>query len=242
MNKEQLKELVKSYFNLTEKQETIETPKSKFAEATLADGTKITNMVDGDFAVGQELHVITEEGEHVIAPSGEHTTESGIVITVDEAGQITGVKYPDEAGEGSLEDFDEMPDKGPAEMLSEEESKEDEAAKEEALEEKAKDVELAEHGDEEAMEEDEGIKKAIIEAIMTEMAPRIEELEKKFAEHEEKLAEHDEKMKKHLSSESAEKPVNEKAFSKGSKKDIKANTLNQKRYETALSRINVKSK
>ena len=107
MNKEELKNLVMTYFNLTEKQEetSVDTPvKENFVEATLADGTKITNMLDADFEVGQELHVITEEGEHVLAPSGEHTTESGIVITVDGEGAITGVKHPDAEGEGSLEE------------------------------------------------------------------------------------------------------------------------------------------
>jgi len=76
----------------------------KMSEATLTDGTKI--MSEGEkFEVGQKLYVMTEEGEKVQAPQGEHTTESGIVITVDGEGTITGVKYPDEQGEGSLEDF-----------------------------------------------------------------------------------------------------------------------------------------
>ena len=34
----------------------------KFDEATLADGTKVTNMMEEPFAVGQELHVILEDG------------------------------------------------------------------------------------------------------------------------------------------------------------------------------------
>jgi hypothetical protein len=104
MNKEELKTLAKKYFNLTEIETKSEdtVTEQKFVEATLADGTKITNMLDADFEVGQELHVITEEGEHVLAPSGEHTTESGIVLTVDGEGIITGVKHPDSEGEGSL--------------------------------------------------------------------------------------------------------------------------------------------
>ena len=74
----------------------------KMSEATLADGTKI--MSEGEkFEVGQKLFVVKEDGEKVEAPEGEHTTESGIVITVDGEGTITGVKYPDEEGEGSLE-------------------------------------------------------------------------------------------------------------------------------------------
>lgn len=81
----------------------------KMSEATLTDGTKI--MSEGEkFEVGQKLYVTTEDGEKVSAPEGEHTTESGIVITVDAEGVITGVKYPDESGEGSLEDFSKFVD------------------------------------------------------------------------------------------------------------------------------------
>lgn len=73
------------------------------SSATLPDGTKIETDEDGPFAVGQQLYFITSEGERVTAPEGEHTTESGITVVTDEKGIITGVKYPDEAGEGSLE-------------------------------------------------------------------------------------------------------------------------------------------
>jgi hypothetical protein len=72
---------------------------------TLADGTKIETDEEGQFAVGQQLYFITESGEKVKAPAGEHTTQSGITIVTDGEGIITGVKYPDESGEGSLEDF-----------------------------------------------------------------------------------------------------------------------------------------
>lgn len=75
------------------------------SSATLADGTKIETDEQGDFAVGQQLYVITEDGSRAKAPEGEHTTESGITITTDAEGVITGVKYPDEPGEGSLEDM-----------------------------------------------------------------------------------------------------------------------------------------
>ena len=77
----------------------------RFDSATLADGTKIES--DGDFAPGVALYVIDEEGNRVPAPEGEHTTESGEVITVDAEGVITGVKRPDEEGEGSLAAADE---------------------------------------------------------------------------------------------------------------------------------------
>lgn len=81
------------------------------SSGTLADGTKIETDESGDFAVGQQLYFITSEGDKVKAPEGEHTTESGITIVTDAEGIITGVKYPNEAGEGSLEDYKKEMDK-----------------------------------------------------------------------------------------------------------------------------------
>lgn len=182
MNKDELKELVKKYFSLTEKNNTPEETPKAFAEAKLIDGTVITNMQDSEFAVGNEVHVITTDGEHVIAPSGEHELESGIVITIDGEGIITGIKRPGEEGEGSLAEHEEE--------MSSEESVEEVA--EEASEEK---TELAEHADDEAMEDaaeevafDEGeIKEAIVEAIAEVVAPEIEALKQKMADIEEQM-------------------------------------------------------
>lgn len=227
MTKDQLKELVKSYFSLEEKTNIDNSEKLNFAEATLADGTKVSNQLEAEFEVGQKLYVIPEDGEAVIAPSGEHTTDSGIVVTVDEAGDITGIKRPDEAGEGSLEEMSE------------------ETTKEES-EENA--TELAEHGDEEeAMEEHDSYdldKEAIIEAIMEEMAPKIEALEEKLtscmsslAEHEDKLAEHDNKMKEHMSAPS-EKSAMERKFSKVENKDYSIkNRHNAKAYDRVVNKL-----
>lgn len=83
----------------------VETGTEMLTKAKLTDGTEIETDEEGDFQVGQKLYVITEAGEKVSAPEGEHTTESGITLTVDRDGFITGVKYPDESGEGSLEDY-----------------------------------------------------------------------------------------------------------------------------------------
>lgn len=84
-------------------EEEVENEKTDMmSSAVLTDGTKIETDESGDFKVGQKLYVITKEGEKVSAPEGEHTTESGITIVVDGEGIITGVKYPDTEGEGSL--------------------------------------------------------------------------------------------------------------------------------------------
>ena len=82
-----------------------ETSTDMMSSAVLTDGTKVETDTAGEFVVGDKLYFITEEGERVQAPEGEHTTESGIVLVTDSEGIITGVKYPDEAGEGSLEDM-----------------------------------------------------------------------------------------------------------------------------------------
>jgi len=98
---------VKVKDGLIEKIDYSSEEKEEMAEATLADGTRVTNDEAGEFAVGQNLYVITEDNEKVSAPQGEHSTESGITIVVDENGVITGIKRPDEEGEGSLEEMAE---------------------------------------------------------------------------------------------------------------------------------------
>ena len=217
MQKSELKELVKRYFNLTEINNTEENITEKFTEAKLADGTVITNMVDADFEPGQVLHVITAEGEHVLAPSGEHTTESGIVITVDEEGVITGVHHPDQEGEGSLEASEEV-----------------EMSAEEVTEEK---TEMAEHEEEEVMEEESDIKSDIIEAIAEVVMPELEALKAKLAEHEEKLSNYEEKM----AATPAKESVTQSAFSKKAKtfnvSEINVPKHKQAHYKAVLSRL-----
>ena len=228
MNKNELKELVKKYFALTEMTEETNSTENiqdqKFAEATLADGTKVTNKKDSEFAVGDELFVITEGGEEVIAPTGEHTTESGITVTVDGSGKITGIARPDEGGEGSLAEHEGEVE---VEMAAEES---DDTEK----------TEMAEHGDEEVMEEEISMKEEIIEAIMGEVGPAIEELRSKMSSCMEKLAEHEEKMGEYMSKPAA-KPTSESRFARSKAKIEQPRAVhNVKRYETALNLINNK--
>jgi len=102
------KEMVDGKVVETETEIEDETKTDMMSSATLTDGTKVETDESGDFKPGQKLYVITQEGERVSAPEGEHTTESGIVLTVDRDGFLTGVKYPDEPGEGSLEEMKKM--------------------------------------------------------------------------------------------------------------------------------------
>jgi len=105
MNKSELKAIAAKYFNLVPA--TI-TPTENFAGAKLIDGTEITTDGQGGFEVGQTAHVMTEAGESVLAPTGEHELEDGTVLVIDGEGVITGVKTKDESGTGSLEEMEEV--------------------------------------------------------------------------------------------------------------------------------------
>ncbi len=226
MNKDELKELVKKYFKLTDitNQDNVEVKAESFDSATLVDGTKITNKESDDFAVGQTLYVITEAGEEVTAPSGEHTTQSGIVIVVDGEGKITGYHRPGETGQGSL---------------AEQEMSESTETSEEK-------TEMDEHVDEDAIQEeaigatfDEGeIKEAIVEAIAEVVAPEIEAMKKKMAEIEEAM--------KDEMSKPAAKPSMESRFNKiqeiKSKKENTSETFNAKKAQMEMVLNAFKSK
>jgi len=94
---------------LNPEQEIVNIPSDEeMTEATLVDGTKVTNKKDTGLEIGEKLYVITESGEMVDAPEGEHTTDSGIVVVVDADGIIQGIRQPDMAPEGSLEAKQEM--------------------------------------------------------------------------------------------------------------------------------------
>ena len=234
MNKSDLKELVKNYFNLEDKNSTNseDIAKETFAGAKLIDGTEISTDGEGGFAVGQVAHVVTEEGEKVLAPSGEHELEDGTVLVIDGEGMITGLKTKDGEGEGSLEAAADM--------------EEVEMSTEEATEEK---VELADHdeaeievGDEPiSMDEHEGeIKEAIVEAILAEIAPQMEELKTKMAEMEEK-------MKEHYAATPATESTVESKFARGNKFSSAASWspnldlakgMKRKQYEAVLKNNN----
>jgi len=232
MNKQELKSLVCKYFNLTEitdsTENNVEEKLNNFATAELADGTKVSNDVEGDFEVGQTLYVITEEGEKVVAPEGEHSTISGIVITIDESGAVTGVHYPDQEGEGSLEEASK-------EEMSEESTEVED--KTELAEE-----ELDGHEEDETQMDD--IREEVIAAIAEVVLPEMEALKAKLSEHEEKLEEHEEQMKEHYSKTPAS--VSKTATSRFSKNSNKLTEnegpkYNKKRYEMALTRLNNKN-
>lgn len=237
MDKENLKNLVKKYFNLEDKKDNTETEeiKATFAEATLADGTKVSNDKDSELAVGDELFVITEEGDKVKAPSGEHTSDSGIVITVDEAGIITGIHRPDEAGEGSLEEMSSESTEETTEETSEE--------KTEMAEHKDEEEAMEEVAEEEVVEmEDEDAKELIVAAIAEVVGPEIEAMKEQLSSCMAKLEEHEEKMKEHYSKESSAQSVTSSKFAKetkGSKPEVWEYTPKspkQRHYDAVMAR------
>ncbi len=247
MNRNELKDLVKNYFHLEDK--NIETKSEiteevKFQSAKLVDGTPVSNKSEDEFEVGQEVYVTTEAGDEVLAPSGEHSLDNGDVLVIDGEGKITGLHKPDETGQGSLSK-EEAAEETLAEVKEEEavELADDAINESDALP-------MSEHEDEDHMDEhkDEQIPE-IIEAIMSELEPTIKEMQKKLEEHEQKMEEHEQKMKEHYAA-AEETSVTEKAFSKagfGSKPEgdilsFNNGNLKSMQYENILSRASKNNK
>lgn len=181
MTRNELKELVKQHFNLTEVVE-------KFDKAQLEDGSIVSNQQEGKFEIGQILYIKDEEGNFVPAPEGEHVSDSGIQFILDKDSKIVGLKYPDQAGEGEADLAEEQP---VAEI------KKGEGAEEGAFEKEEEDLKVEEEAKEEELEEEkrEDISmEEVIKVIGEVVEAKVEELEKKFAKHEDKMKEIEEKM------------------------------------------------
>lgn len=228
MTKNELKELVKQHFNLVEKSE-------EFASAKLEDGTEVTNDQDGKFAEGQKLFVITEEGEKVSAPEGEHVTESGIQLIVDAEGVLTGVKYPDEEGDGSADLAEESKEE---EMSAQtEEVKEEMSAEtvEEVVEEVVEEKFEEEKIDEEKMEESPSLED-IIEVIGEVVEEKMAKTEEKMKEIEKEVMGIKEKMNS-FASEPAEEKTIPAAKGNFAKVEAFSNKRAKARYENMLLKM-----
>lgn len=88
MNVTELKKLVKEYFNLTDS-----TVKTKFAEATLEDGTTKIYW-DGELAVGTRIFLLDAEGNQIPAPEGSHTLEDGTNVILGAEGEVLEINMP----------------------------------------------------------------------------------------------------------------------------------------------------
>jgi len=130
------------------------------AVAELVDGTQV--HVDGEFEVGEQLHVVAEDGEFTPAPEGQHTTTDGMMITVDAAGVITAV-------ESAEEETEEVSVEVEAEKKEEEMAEVEEEVKVEAEEKEEIEVKL----------EDEVVEKVVaaLKPFMDDLKETKEELE-----------------------------------------------------------------
>lgn len=76
--------------------------KEKFFTTTLEDGTEVTNNMEEDFKLGQELFIVNETTLSP-APAGSHTTRDGMVITVDEESIIIAIESGDDDDDSTEE-------------------------------------------------------------------------------------------------------------------------------------------
>lgn len=101
MNKEKLRELVKAHFNLVD-----HTPVSeKFGE--IYDENKAFKIVfPGDtLKVGDEVKVVTEEGQESLAPDGYHKLIDGTVIKT-EGSSVVEIESPEGKSEEEMTEMD----------------------------------------------------------------------------------------------------------------------------------------
>lgn len=208
MTKTELRDLVKSHFSL------VDATEHTFAQAELIDGTVVKTDGEGGFEVGQKAMVVTEDGTEVQAPEGEHELTDGTVIVINEAGEITGVKTKDEAGEGSLEADTETE---MAEVAMAEESIAEDVI-ETAIEEGMTPADVLE------------AVKVVIEEVVQ---PQIEELKKEMMGYKEKMEK--------VSAEPATESALTSKFNKVTV-DSGAKTLAEKRAEAALFALQNQSK
>ena len=229
MTKDELRELAKQTFGLVEPQAS-EVVEEKFATATLEDGTKISNDKGSEFAVGDKVFVEVD-GELKDAPEGDHITKSGMSITLDADSIITGMKRPDEAGEGSeglAEEEEDM--KSVTEEMSADEVESTEEVKETTKE------KFEEDDKKESMEDDEN-KMASLEDIIEVIGEVVDEKMSKFEERIEVI---EEKMTS-FSNEPAEESVVASNFSKA-KSNNSEKPLNERRYFAMLEKLNTITK
>jgi len=223
MTKDELRELAKQTFGLVEPQND-SVVEENFATATLEDGTKITNDKGSEFAVGDKVFVEVD-GEKKPAPEGDHITKSGMSITLDAESMITGMKRPDEAGEGSegLAEEEEDMKSVSEEMAAEEVKSEDKVE------------ETTEKFEEKVIEEE--INMASLEDIIEVIGEVVEEKMKKM---DERMKNIEEKMSS-FASAPAEESVVASNFSKA-KSNNDEKPLNDKRYFAMLEKLNTITK
>ena len=81
MNKEQLKELVKQHFNLVDRTPVV--TEEKFGEVYDENGAFKIVFPGDTLKVGDEVKVVTKEGQESLAPNGYHKLEDGTTIKTE---------------------------------------------------------------------------------------------------------------------------------------------------------------
>lgn len=119
MNKDQLKELVKQHFNLVDYPATVtENTEEKFGE--LYDENKAFKIVfPGDtLKVGDEVKVVTTDGQESLAPDGYHKLEDGTTIKT-EGSSVVEIESPEGNKEEEMAENPGLAAKNEEEIASE---------------------------------------------------------------------------------------------------------------------------
>ena len=234
MTKNELKELVKQHFNL------VEANVKKFDKAELEDGSKVSNKESGKFAIGQTLFIEDKDGNMVKAPEGEHVSTSGIQFILDKDSKITGLKYPDEKGEGdadlAVEDKSDV-------VIEKKGDKADEGAFASKEDEMDARTDAEEEGYLDGIKDEKqdlinagGFKlEDVIEVIGEVVEAKVEELKDKMKVMDDKMKSMEEKMSSFSSEPAADKTVPAIKFSKA-----EGTTKADKRYNAMLKRMSNK--
>ena len=220
MTPNELKDLVKSHFNLVEADSMEETTvvEETFGELKDENGAFTLRFPGDSLQIGDKVTVVTAEGQEMDAPDGEHRLEDGTEI-VTEGSVVKEIKSAD--GEKAL---------------AEEEVKEEMASE---TEEEA----MAEH-EEEKMEEveEEKMEEAKIEDIVEAIVSEVKDEMAKVKEEMKALADKVSKMEAMPAAEPTKTSTGKKmgATSRGFKAFNVDESLNADRIKMALEQIKTK--
>jgi len=221
MTSNELKDLVKSHFNLVEADSMEETTvvEETFGELKDENGAFTLRFPGDSLQIGDKVTVVTAEGQEMDAPDGEHRLEDGTEI-VTEGSVVKEIKSAD--GEKALA----------------EETKEEMASEEEEAMEEADKEEMEEKVEEEKMEEAEAKIEDIVEAIVSEVKDEMA----KVKEEMKALADKVSKMEAMPAAEPTKTSTGKKmgATSRGFKAFNVEESLNADRIKMALEQIKTK--
>ena len=162
---------------MLKKIQTLLNTRVELEDRKLDNGTVISA---DEFAEGQPVFIVTED-ERIAMPVGEYQMEDGSVLVVEEEGMIAAIKSGEE----------EAPEEAPEEVVEEE-------VVEEEMSEAAAPKKVVESNVVETHFSDEQ-KNELVEAILSSVAPLIEELQIKVNELEAKLSSEEEVVEQKLS-------------------------------------------